>query len=338
MSPYSVLPPGREAGADVGLMARVTSRRRFLRQFLGGAVLLSGLDCLAAQENASTAPQAFRFAFLTDLHLLENGKLGSADGIAACLDAVEKLDPRPEFILTGGDLVHDSRHLPVDEAERRLDFFLQIWKNHTSLPAHWVFGNHDLVGTSNPAVPANNPHYSKGLFRDRFQLPQLFYSFDFRGWHFVILDDIAPEPGGTYQGELFNDELAFLRTDLAAHAAMPTILCAHIPMVSALPMSVFIAMAKNLAAQSPSRLVCVNADELMDDFPGHNVKAVLSGHLHHYERMEINGVRFINSGAVCGNYWKGKMLDCPEGFGVVDLGADGSVKFAYRDYGWTARA
>jgi hypothetical protein len=30
------------------------------------------------------------------------------------------------------------------------------------------------------------------------------------------------------------------------------------------------------------------------------------------------------------------MMGCPEGFGVVDVGADGAVKFDYRTYGWKA--
>jgi hypothetical protein len=29
-------------------------------------------------------------------------------------------------------------------------------------------------------------------------------------------------------------------------------------------------------------------------------------------------------------------MDCPEGFGIVDLGADGSFQFDYRPYGWVA--
>ena len=71
-------------------------------------------------------------------------------------------------------------------------------------------------------------------------------------------------------------------------------------------------------------------------FPGHNIRAVLAGHLHRYEVNTLSGVPFYNSGAVCGNYWKGPMLGCPEGYGVVDVGADGSVKFDYRAYGWKA--
>src|SRR5258706_221968 len=96
------------------------SRRQFLRQLLGiGALSLTGLDWLSAQNAPLPGAKAFRFAFLTDLHLMKDGELRSAEGIAACLAAVEKLDPRPEFILVGGDLVNAARDLTIAEAERR---------------------------------------------------------------------------------------------------------------------------------------------------------------------------------------------------------------------------
>jgi len=267
---------------------------------------------------------------------MKDGGLRSAEGIAACLTAVEKLDPRPDFILVGGDLVNLSRDLTIAEAERRLDFFLKIWNAHTSLPAHWTFGNHDLAGTNNPAVSPQEKHYGKALFQDRFQLPHLYHSFDHKGWHFVILDDIAPQPDHTYLGRLFDDELLFLKADLDAHKNMPTILCAHIPIMSAMPVSLYLAHSMGYQLPEPKAMVCTNADRLFQDFPGHNIRAVLSGHLHHFEKIDLNGICFINSGAVCGNYWKGPMLDCPEGFGVADIAADGSVSFSYRDYGWKA--
>ena len=316
------------------------SRRRFLRQLVGaGALAATGLEPLLAGDVPAT-PQPFRFAFVTDLHLIQNGALRSADGIAACLTAVEKLDPRPEFILVGGDLVHVARDLTVTQAEESLDLFLKIWNDHTSLPAHWVFGNHDLVGTSNPSVLPGDKHYAKGLFRDRFQLPNLFYSFDHLGWHFVILDDIDPLPNRSYIGELFSDELQFLRADLDAHRTVPTIISCHIPTLSNLPMELSIAHAisgrPTPPLKNPKSLVCTNAQDLFADLPGHNIRAVLSGHLHFLENLTQNGIPFVNCGAVCGNYWHGPMYGCPEGFGVVDLDADGSVAFDYHPYGWKA--
>jgi len=314
------------------------SRRRFLRQLLGvGACAAMGLDPLLAQNIApiTTGAGSFRFAFLTDLHLLQSGTLRSVEGIVACLAAVENLNPRPDFIICGGDLVHSTRDLTLPGAETALDYFLQLWKDHTGLPTHWTFGNHDLAGTSNKYAISTDPEYGKGLFQNRLQLPKLFYSFDAKGWHFVVLDDIALQADHSYIGKLFDDELAFLKADLAAHQTTPTIVCTHIPIVSNVPLMLSLAKGDAIKAASKS-MVCSNGDALLGDIPGNNIRAILAGHLHFYEENEQNGVKLINSGAVCGNYWKGANHGCPEGFGVVDLGADGSVKFDYRDYGWKA--
>jgi Icc protein len=299
-----------------------------------GALAATGLDLPGLTPAASAG--AFRFAFLTDLHMMKDGGLRSIQGIAACLTAVESLHPKPEFILVGGDLVNDSRDLTIFEAGKRLDMFLKVWNGNTGIPAYWTFGNHDLVATGLPDPPITDPRYAKGLFEQRFQLPKLFYSFDLHGWHFIVLDDIALQPDRSYIGELFDDELAFIQADLAAHAADPTIICTHIPLMSSIPFSIEMAQATGFQVKMPKNLVCTNANRLVDDFPGHNIRAVLSGHLHRYEKLELGGVPIYNSGAVCANYWKGPLFGCPEGFGVVDLGADGSVKFDYRTYGWQA--
>jgi len=331
MSRSSALPPKVEGRPGY-------SRRHFLRQLLGaGALSLTGADSLFALDVAPKRAESFCFAFLTDLHLLQGGALRSVEGITACLAAVEKLNPRPEFILCGGDLVHSSRDLTLPGAESALDFFLQIWKDHTDLPTHWVFGNHDLAGTSNPYVSPADKEYAKGLFQNRLGLPRLFYSFDYKGWHFVILDDISLQPDHSYIGELFDNELAFLKADLDAHRSTPTIVCSHIPIASNLPLGLLLAHGMNSSHQpAPKNLVCTNGDAMLADIPGHNIRAIISGHLHFQEALEQSGVRIINSGAVCGNYWKGPNHGCAEGFGVVDLGANGSVAFDYRGYGWKA--
>jgi len=333
MSRSSGLPPKAEGHQRY-------SRRHFLRQLLGASALtIGGLDSLFAQSSPLAPAKAtpFRFAFLTDLHLLQGGALRSVQGIVACLAAVQKLDPRPDFILCGGDLVHSSRDLTLPGAETALDYFLQLWKNHTDIPTHWTFGNHDLAGTSNAYALANDPSYGKGLFQNRLQMPRLFYSFDCKGWHFVVLDDIALQPDHSYIGELFDDELAYLKADLDAHRTTPTIVCSHIPVASNLPLQLLLARGQISNYSSKIKtLVCTNGKAALGDIPGHNIRAILSGHLHFYEALDHNGVRIINSGAVCGNYWKGPNNGCPEGFGVVDLGADGSATFDYRSYGWKA--
>ena len=314
------------------MSASELSRRRFLQDLLA-LIAASPLDGFAAPMAPA---QPFRFAFVTDLHLLANEALRSAQGIATCLQAVEELNPRPDFIICAGDLVNNAREMSTGEAARNFDLFLKIWHDNTGLPVRWVFGNHDLCATSLPTPPVHDPLYAKGLFRQRLGLSSLFYSFDHKGWHFVVMDDVALLPNKSYEGLLFDDELAFLRADLQAHAATPTILCTHIPLFSLLPFALELAVATGLHVTSPRNLVCTNSSALINDFPGHNIRAVLAGHLHRYETNMISRVPFYNSGAVCANYWKGPLAGCPEGFGVVDLHANGAVKFDYRTYGWKA--
>jgi Icc protein len=310
------------------------SRRDFLRQLLGaGALAATGIDPLSAQ---SAGPEAFRFAFLTDLHLMVDPAARSDQGIAACLDAVENLNPRPEFILVGGDLVNVARDLTIAEAVRRLDLFQKIWDDHTSLPARWTFGNHDLVATNDPDVSPQDPLYAKGLFREHFHLPRLYYTYLHKGWRFIILDDVMLHPGPGYIGQLFPEEIAYLRADLDAHRDAPTVICTHIPILSNISIEIHLARLGGLHINAPESLTCTNGSDLTSALAGHNVRAVLCGHLHYYERINQNGVAFINGGAVCGNYWKGPVLNCREGFGVVDVGADGSFNFDYLPYGWVA--
>jgi len=299
------------------------SRRRFIQGLLA-TLAASQLDGLAAP---AASAESFRFVFITDLHMMPGGAQRSAQGIAACLQAVEKLDPRPDFILVGGDLIHDAPSATIADANREYDLFLKTWHDNTSLPAHWVVGNHDLTATQLPSPPVSDPGYSKGLFQQRLDAPKLFYSFDVKGWHFVIMDDVALLPNRDYEGRILDDELAFLRADLQAHAAQPTILATHIPFITTLP---------SFHGKIPPQALCKNAAALTGDFPGHNIRAVLAGHLHQYEKNMIGGVPFYNSGAVCANWWAGPLEGCPEGFAVVDLGADGSLKFDYRSYGWKA--
>lgn len=81
--------------------AASSTRRDFLFG-IGGAVLGAGaaqLETPAAAQKNLAAP-AFRFVFMPDIHLRQ--EYNSPQGMAASLTAVEKLNPRPAFIVTGG--------------------------------------------------------------------------------------------------------------------------------------------------------------------------------------------------------------------------------------------
>jgi 3',5'-cyclic-AMP phosphodiesterase len=317
------------------------SRREFVSRVavITGA-LTAGLRVGRAAGSEATDGKPLRVVFATDAHLMIANQLRSEDGIKAALESVENLRPKPELILFGGDLTHESPMLDFPAAEQLIDRFLKIWKDHTALPTFFTFGNHDFVGTKNTSVNRDDPRFGKGLYRMRLGLERNFYAFRKGSWRFIVLDDVRPEPDGTYLGEFAEEQLAFLRSELQSDSQLPTILCGHIPSISVLPNLGVCGETKTSGAnfETPAALVARNASDLHSvlNETKANVKLVLAGHLHHLEQIQIDGISYLNSGAICGNWWKGAQRDCPEGFLVLDLRSDGTVESEYRSYGWKA--
>jgi 3',5'-cyclic-AMP phosphodiesterase len=324
-------------------MANLISRRDFISR----AVILTGgfaSGLRAEHAKALDLPKSdlLRLVFATDSHLMVNNRLRSEDGLTAALSAIESLKPRPDLILFGGDLTHESPELDFPAAEQLIDRFLNIWKDHTNLPTFFTFGNHDLVGTKNASVNREDPRFGKGLFRMRLALERNFYTFRKGGWRFIVLDDVLPEADGSYIGEFIEEQLVFLRTELRTDPQTPTVLCGHIPSVSVLPNLSICGETKTAGSdiETPDSLLTHNAADLhkvLNETKA-NVKLVLAGHLHHLEQIQIDGVSYFNGGAICGNWWKGAQKGCPEGFLLLELGSDGQVAAEYRPYGWNAAA
>jgi hypothetical protein len=82
-----------------------------------------------------------------------------------------------------------------------------------------------------------------------------------------------------------------------------------------------------------NQLFVTNTFEVLPLFAGHNVLAVLQGHWHINEVVTFRGIRYITSGAVCGNWWHGTRWGTPEGFTVVNL-RKGKIDWRYETYGF----
>jgi 3',5'-cyclic-AMP phosphodiesterase len=319
------------------------SRRDFIsRTALCAGGLVAGLRVAAATPSDPPATGPLRFVFATDSHLMVNNRLRSEEGIVAALTAIESISPKPEFILFGGDLTHESPELDFPAAEQLLDRFLKIWRDQTGVQTYFTFGNHDLVGTKNPSLDRTDPRFGKGLYKMRLSLDRDYYTFRKAGWRFIVLDDVVPNTDGSYVGEFPPDQLTFLHTELATEPGTPTILVCHIPSVSVLPNlgEAGKTIDQGNSIETPASLVAHNAAQLhgLLTETKANVRAVFAGHLHHLEQIQIDGISYINGGAVCGNWWKGAQNGCPEGFLLVDLTSDGNIATTYQSYGWKAAA
>lgn len=239
---------------------------------------------------------------------------------------------KADFAINGGDHVFDSLGVPKQRAVTLFDLYSKT-EQDLGLKLHHTIGNHDVVGIY-PAsgVSPDDPLYGKKLFEDRFG--KLYYSFDHKGHHFIVLDTIGITPDHAYEGRVDAAQMQWLKADLAALAAdTPVIVSVHIPLVSAF--FSYIPVPATAAAHHGATVA--NANEVLALFEGHNVLGVLQGHTHINEIVVWKGVPYITSGAICGNWWHGTRLGTPEGFTVVTV-ANGKLTTRYETYGFKSVA
>ncbi len=309
--------------------------RRGLFHLAGSAALGVVLGGRIAAAAPAQPAKAFRFVHLTDIHV--QPELRADEGLRAALAAVHALKPRPEFILTGGDLVMDVLAASEQRANLLFDLYKRICRD-SDIPIHDCIGNHEVFGwQSNGRIPSDHADYGKKLASDRLGLTKTTYSFDHQGWHFCVVDDILPNAGEGYHGGISDEDMDWLERDLAAAGDRPKALCTHIPVLSA-------AVFRGLEARDKDNLeihrrrVCRNPGPILKLLQKHRVSLVLTGHLHQNERITLDGTTHVGEGAVSGAWWKGSHFGNPEGFGIIDVQTDGTFEHRYHGYGWKAAA
>jgi hypothetical protein len=164
------------------------------------------------------------------------------------------------------------------------------------------------------------------MYEDR--LGPTYYSFDHKGYHFIVLDSIQPTADRSWEAAIDAPQLAWLKKDLAGVAPeVPVIVAIHVPLVTG-ALSYGPPQTGHLSQQ-----FVTNAYEVLPLFAGHNVLAVLQGHWHINEVVTFRGVPYVTCGAVSGNWWHGTRWGTPEGFTVVSL-RDGKINWRYETYGF----
>jgi len=315
------------------------TRREFLGSALAaGAAAIAGPQALLGQAGdrpGPSRPQPFRFVHLTDIHV--QPELDAARGFAKALKAVESLRPRPDFILTGGDLVMDVFEAGADRAKVLFDLYRKVLADNTSIPVRHAVGNHDVFGWSTKhGVTPQTPGYGKAMVKDLLELKQTYDAFDHKGWRFFVLDNIQPSKEHAYRGALDSEQREWLENELTrTDAKTPIAICEHIPVLTVTPFA-YEGTFKDDAWRIGSNLVCADAFDRLQLIRRHNVKLCLSGHIHQCDRIEYWGTTYINDGAVSGAWWRGDNRGVQEGFGVIDMRPDGTFDYRYHDYQWTA--
>jgi 3',5'-cyclic AMP phosphodiesterase CpdA len=199
------------------------------------------------------------------------------------------------------------------------------------MPLHHAIGNHDVFGVlAKSGVASTDPAYGKKMFQDR--MGRTYYSFDYKGYHFVVLDSVQPTEDRLWEARVDEDQLRWLRDDLKALPhGMPVIAVVHCPLVTAFATYAYTQIVG--ADRKYNTMTVANAPDVLQIFENANVPAVLQGHTHVNEVVNYKNTRYITSGAVCGNWWRGPRMGTPEGFTVVSL-RQGKISWRYETYGF----
>lgn len=316
------------------------NRRELVRNLLlGGATSIAGLPAPAARSAEQSRPaesrrRSLRFVHFTDTHVYSGRS--SAQGLSQAIRHVHALADKPAFILNGGDAINDALEAQRDEIDAQWALWHKAWKANGSLPVRHCLGNHDVWGWNQPKskTTGREPGWGKQAALDQLGLESAHYRFDEGGWRFFVLDSMMFDEETSYRAELDAAQFDWLRSELqSAPAKMPIAIISHIPVLTvgtvgfSAELRKFPQASRMLAHHDAIQLL-----QLFRQFP--NIKLCLSGHTHLTEEISFAGIHFVNSGAVCGLWWKGNFHHTDEGYNVVDLFDDGSYRTEYVSYGW----
>jgi len=293
---------------------------------LGISILLFSGCKQRSNTSAEQDENAFSFAFLTDIHL--QPERSAEVGFQWAINEVNKRNP--DFVLTGGDLVMDALNQTYGRVDSLYNLYIKL-SDKFKMPVYNTVGNHEVYGWHRDEKDIEqHPEFGKKMFEKR--LGDRFYSFDHKGWHFIVLDAISRSEEGGYVGGIDEEQILWLAKDLQkVDKASPIAISVHIPfLTSATQIS-----RGSLEANNPG-MVIPNSMEVLGLFSEHNLRLVLQGHLHFLEDIYIqNQVHFITGGAVSGKWWANEPDSKPEE-GFVMIHVDGEdLDWEYVDYGWT---
>lgn len=292
-------------------------RRKFLASTLTlAAGVTAPIATAAATPKESLRSPVLTVAHITDVHIRPEENIPNR--------AIEWLkrvqEHEPDFYLNGGDSIHDASYDKVTRART-----LEQWEAWDLFRAqikeskvYSCIGNHDSWWD----VPTTEDEmYGKPYVVKRLDIPAPYYSFNEKGWHFIVLD-------GNHEGISLGDvQMKWLENDLSSLATnTPTLVMSHFPITS---------ITNALVGGQHS-----DHQELKHLFYSHKdkVRVCLSGHQHLLDRVWYNGIHYFCNGALSGFWWgdgddqsagKQYYLETPPGFAILKLYDDGAVENQY---------
>jgi Icc protein len=237
---------------------------------------------LIFQVTVLFAQRDFSFVFLPDLHLRPDSSVLATFKNHAI--RINKL--KPDFVLTGGDMIYTAKSVDDKKAKVLFDLMdreLKLFK----MPVWLTMGNHENVGiTQESGIDKSNPMWGKQMFEERYN--GRYYSFNYEGWKFFILDGIKIlEEEKNYTQGVDSVQISWLRHELlVTDKGIPVVISIHTPLIN-----------PNAMSDSNSQALSENSEAVINLFKDHNLRIVLQGHNHTYMNLFINGIHYISGGS-----------------------------------------
>ncbi|MFV8347001.1 metallophosphoesterase family protein [Flavobacterium sp. ZB4P13] len=295
-------------------------KRRDLLKYIGltvGTVALSGTTSIvSAAEQRDKRKRVLRIAHITDVHI--RPEENAPNRFVKCLEEIKK--HKVDFFLNGGDTIFAADYDTI--TRERVNELWKVWNETTrginDFEIHSCLGNHDMWWA---APDKKDPMYGKDYVVKQLGIPNRYYSFDKKGWHFVILDS---NNGG---GSLDDEQRLWLEKDLQAiPTGTPVICMSHYPILAA---CTHVDGGNHTDSKYISDLFYKHKDKKINCF---------SGHIHLLDNAVYNNIHYYCNGALSGFWWEAGDKDSagktyykqtPPGYAIVDLFEDGSVDNQY---------
>lgn len=218
------------------------------------------------------APAKHVIAHISDTHFLADkralyGAVDTDSNLALALEQLERSGANPEAIVITGDLAD----LAEPDAYVRLKAQFEPVAERLGAKIIWVMGNHD-----------ERPEFSSAFFGAESVEPQD-RVYDINGLRIIALDSSVP---GYHHGDLTDDQLAWLKKELATPAPEGTLLALHHPPI---PTPIEIMAIIELQHQ----------DKFAEVVRGTDVRGILAGHLHYSTSGTFAGVPVSVASATC---------------------------------------
>ena len=187
---------------------------------IGGAVFATGLPGFAEALGSPAKAKAsdFYFVQLTDTHWGFEGAKANPEAkgtLGKAIDAVNALDPQPDFVIFTGDLTHITDE-PVLRRKRMAEFKQQASRLQTK-QIRYLPGEHDASGDHGEA------------FKEAFGPTR--YAFAHKGISFIVLDNVSQE--GSTLGEA---QLQWFAAELSRTPKhQPLVIFTHRPLFDLYP-------------------------------------------------------------------------------------------------------